>query len=87
LEAARELKAKDKGDWLYELCSVAVSSSSTKEYFKALQEHYRNMSINSIPEYRPKPRGPESAIPWDVASKIMWDAMKQKKRLDRGKRQ
>lgn len=69
---------------MHELVGVAaVPGAASLEYKKSLETFYRNIAENSVPELTPKkPSG--GAMPFDMASKIMWDTMKQKKRLECG---
>ena len=84
LIAARELKAKERAEFMHELVAIAaVPGAASLEYKKSLESFYRNIFEQAVPEHQSQKQN-KGAMPFDVASNIMFDAMKQKKRLECG---
>lgn len=85
MEAARELRSKEKAEFMLELCDIAAIPSQQVEYMKQLRSHYRSVFDEAVPEQKPKKS--EGVLDWKQATALMKSAEKMKQRLERGIRQ
>lgn len=87
LEAARELKLKEKADFMHELVGIAATPNQSVEYVKGLQNFYSQLSSSAINDLTPKRKETPGArsVDWETASRVMWSAMQTKKRLESGR--
>lgn len=83
LEAARELKLRERAEFLSELVGIAAIPNQSLEYVKSLQSFYSDLSQNAVPDFGKK-KSDAGVSSWEHASQIMWSAMKTKKRLECG---
>jgi hypothetical protein len=84
LSAARELKVKEKADFMHELCGISAIPSQRIEYMQGLQKFYKEVSDTSVPEHK-KPKS-TNVMPWEAATALMKSAEQTKIRLERGTR-
>lgn len=84
LAAARELKVKEKAEFMHELCGVSAIPSQRIEYMQGLQKYYRQVSDDSVPEHKQAQQLNENVMPWESATALMKSAEKTKIRLERG---
>jgi hypothetical protein len=68
-----------------ELVSIAAVPNQSLEYMKGLQSFYSRILIDAVPEHGQIKKPGRQSVPWKDASKIMWSAMKTKKRLECGR--
>lgn len=83
LEAARELKTQERADFMYELVGIAaVPGACSTKYVDGLENRYKIISENAVPELIPKDKKNGGQVEWKHATSIMDAAMKLKLRLE-----
>lgn len=89
IKAAKELKAKDRAEVFGELCRIAFIPAAKTEYFDALRSYFKSIHDDAIPELKEeKPIEKEDGsyvLPWDMASKVMFEQLSIKKGLEVGR--
>lgn len=80
LEAARELRARERADFMYEMCAISAIPSQSVQYLKGLQSFYSDVRNSAVKEE--KQNSQSTSVPWDIASQQMLAAMRLKKRLE-----
>jgi hypothetical protein len=87
LEAARQLKTKERAEVMLELTRVsAVSGVTSLDYYEELKKKYHTISTHAVPEHvKPEPPNGAKRVDWKTATRIMDSAMRLKMRLEHGR--
>lgn len=89
LRAAKELATKERADLMFDLIGVACAPHGGQEHLDKLQQMWRKIRNNAVPEFRIAVAEESSPgtyrIPWKRATEIMLQQMSVMRRVNHGR--
>lgn len=88
LKAARELKQRERAEFMKDLINVAFVPAGKKEFIDSLRKFWSGVQESAVPEFSPKrpviKEDGTPVVPWELATKIMVGQMRAMKRINGG---
>ncbi len=88
IKAAKELKTRERADFMYDLIGVVVTQGGSQEYLDNVRTMYRNIRDDAVPEWKPErvewQDNGTPVLPMAEATKRMFETLSVKKRIECG---